>query len=182
MKSVTVTLDGEGGRFLASGGHRGQVVVINAPKEAAESRAPTGFSASELLLASAGACSAWDVLEIVRKRRQGLSGLEVTVEGEQAAEPPWQYERITLHFRLGAEGLERGVLERVIRLSCVRYCSVLATLKGVATIAATLELIDATGQSFGRRPISLALEPAEQLEAESGLGPEAVPLADEGET
>lgn len=166
MKSVSVTLAPGADRFVALGSHRGEQIDVNAPKLPGERRGPTGFSATELLLAAAGACSAWDVVEIVRKRRQAIAGLEVTVDGEQAAEPPWQYERITLHFKLHGDGLRRSVLERVIRLSCVRYCSVLATLKGVARIEATLELVDAQGVSSGRQPVSLAIEPAEPVEEE----------------
>ena len=164
LKQVAIALDLAGSRFIARGGHRGHEIVINAPKVEGESHRPTGFSATELLLAGAGACAAWDVVEILRKRRQHLLGLDVEVVAEQAPEPPWQYERITLHFRLRGERLRTRVVERVIRLSCVRYCSVLATLKGVARIAATLELIDAEGRSAGRQPVSLAVEPGEPLE------------------
>ncbi|CAN5815979.1 hypothetical protein BH24CHL6_BH24CHL6_03380 [soil metagenome] len=167
MKSVSVSLAPGAGRFVALGSHRGEQISVNAPKLPGEPRGPTGFSATELLLAAAGACSAWDVVEIVRKRRQELAALEVTVEGEQAEEPPWQYERITLHFRISGEGLRRGVLERMIRLSCVRYCSVLATVKGVAHIEATLELVDGAGTSTGRQPVRLAIEPGQPLEAEA---------------
>ena len=165
-KTVAISLDLEGSRFVAVGGHRGHEIPINAPKAEGEPRRPTGFSATELLLAGAGSCAAWDVVEILRKRRQELLGLEVTVVGRQAPDPPWQYERITLHFRVHGEALRPSVIERVIRLSCVRYCSVLATLKGVARIDATLEIVDGTGESSGRRAVSLAIEPAEPLEAE----------------
>jgi putative redox protein len=174
MKTVSVALDAAAGRFVALGSHRGEQISVNAPKLPGEQRGPTGFSATELLLAAAGACSAWDVVEIVRKRRHEISALEVTVEGEQSNEPPWQYERIALHFRISGVGLRRGVLQRVIRLSCVRYCSVLATVKGVSRIEATLELVDAQGVSGGRQPVSLAIEPAEPVEEE--LRP---PTADE---
>jgi len=165
MKTVSVVLEPDASRFVALGTHRGQVVNINAPKLTDERGGPTGFSASELLLASAGACSAWDVLEMVRKRRQQLTSLDVTVEGEQSTEPPWAYERVTLHFRLAGKGLRRGVLEHVIRLSCVRYCSVLATIKGVARIEATLEVVAPDGASSGRRRVTLASEPAERMGA-----------------
>jgi hypothetical protein len=94
------------------------------------------------------------------------------VDGEQAPDPPWRYERITLHFAIGGLDLRRSVLERVVRLSCLRYCSVLATVSGVATIEVTLELVDRSGARDGRQPVSLPpmpaatlvpLEPAESL-------------------
>lgn len=181
LKTVAISLDLEGSRFVALGGHRGHEVAINAPKAEGEPRRPTGFSATELLLAGAGSCAAWDVVEILRKRRQSLLGLEVTVVGQQATDPPWQYERITLHFRVQGDALRAGVIERIIRLSCVRYCSVLATLKGVAHIEATLELVDGAGQGPGRRPVSLAIEPAEPLEAEVEVEEAAAPTDDEAD-
>ena len=156
MKTVAISLDAANGRFVAEGTHRGQLVHINAPKaDDGGSRRPTGFSASELLLASAGACTAWDVLEMIRKRRHELSALEVAVDGAQDEVAPWAYRQITLHFRLHGKGLRPKVVERVIRLACVRYCAVLATVRGVAQVAATMELVDGEGSTSGRLPVSL---------------------------
>ena len=100
------------------------------------------------------------MVEILRKRRAAVELLEVQVEGEQRTEPPWSYESVTLHFRVAGEGLTVAVLARVIRLSVVRYCSVIATLVGVAAIAATIELIAGDGTTSGRRPIELAIPAA----------------------
>ena len=63
MRTVTVSWDKTAEQFVASGTHRGRELVINAPGEPGVARAPTGFSATELLLAGAGACAAWDVVE-----------------------------------------------------------------------------------------------------------------------
>jgi putative redox protein len=156
MKTISISLDAAGSRFVAEGSHRGQLIDINAPKPDDDaSRRPTGFSASELLLASAGACTAWDVLEMMRKRRHDLITLEVAVDGVQDEAAPWPYRQITLHFRLQGSGLRPKVVERVIRLACVRYCAVLATVRGVAEVSATMELVDGDGLSSGRLPVSL---------------------------
>lgn len=87
MRKVAISWDVEAGRFVALGSHAAQPIAINAPRAADEKRGSTGFSATELLLAGAGACSAWDVVEILRKRRHQIDSLEVTVEGEQAPDP-----------------------------------------------------------------------------------------------
>ncbi len=182
MRSVSIRFDPAGGRFVAEGSLRGQTIAINAPKPVGESRRPTGFSATELLLAGAGACAAWDVLEMLRKRRHELSALDVTVEGEQADEAPWAYRRIALHFRVQCTGLSAPVLERVVRLSAVRYCSVLATVRGVAQVEATMELVGTDGAGSGRLPVSLALEPAalaEEAAEVAGAGTAAEPTSDE---
>ncbi len=173
MKTVTVSWDKSGDRFVALGTHAGWPIEINAPREPGSTRGPTGFSATELLLAGAGACAAWDVVGILRKRRARVSSLDVTVEGHQQPDPPWTYRRAVLHFRVAGDGLSVPVMARVIRLSVVRYCSVITTIAGVAAIEATVELVAADGSSSGRRPIELAL-PAIPL-------PGLEPIQDEGE-
>jgi putative redox protein len=174
MRTVAVSWDKEGGRFTALGRHHGQILSINAPAEANSGRAPTGFSATELLLAGAGACAAWDVVEILRKRRHDISALDVSVEGDQDDDPPWTYRRVALHFRVAGEGLQVPVLARVVRLSIVRYCSVISTLAGVAAIEATVELVAPDGSTSGRVPIELALPAAP-------LPPTLEPVSDEDE-
>lgn len=174
MRTVNVAWDPALEQFTAQGTHRGHELVINAPHAPDSHHPPTGFSATELLLAGAAACSAWDVLEILRKRREQISSLEVTVEGHQQADPPWTYQRLVLHYRVGGTDLVPTVLSRVVRLSIVGYCSVLATLRGVAGVEATLELVDAQGVSSGRLPVNLAEPPdaavapeADSLDADS---------------
>ena len=157
MRTVTVSWDKGEGRFVALGTHRERSIYINAPAERRSGRPPTGFSATELLLAGAGACAAWDVVEILRKRRARVSALDVTVESDQLPDPPWTYQRIALHFRVACEEMRIPVLARIVRLSIVRYCSVITTVAGVATIEATVELVDGSGKSDGRRPVELAL-------------------------
>ena len=88
---------------------------------------------------------AWDVVEILRKRRATVHSIEVSVEGDQAAEPPWPYTRIALHFRIQCERLTFPVIARVIRLSIVRYCSVINTIAAAANIEATVEVVAMDG-------------------------------------
>src|SRR6186997_1040241 len=115
MRTVTVSWDKAAEQFVASGTHRGREVIVNAPGEPGVSRAPTGFSATELLLAGAGSCAAWDVVEILRKRRADVAALDVEVEGHQDADPPWTYRSIALNFRVKGVGLKVPVLARVVR-------------------------------------------------------------------
>ncbi len=157
MRTVTVSWDKSAERFVASGTHRGREIVVNAPGEPGASRAPTGFSATELMLAAAGSCAAWDVVEILRKRRAHVSSLDVTVEGEQQPDPPWTYTRVALHFRVVCEDMKLPVIARVIRLSVVRYCSVITTIAAAAAIEATVEVVGADGATTGRQPIELAI-------------------------
>ena len=138
MKTVTVTWRPELDRFDARGSHP-VTIPVNAPHADGP---PTGFSATELLLAGAGACSTWDIVEIMRKSRQDLTGLAVDVIGEQAADPPWHYERIALRFTFRGNGIARAAAERAVSLSVDKYCSVVATVRGVANIETEVVVIE----------------------------------------
>ena len=158
MRTVSISWDQERGRFTALGTHAGQPIAINAPRLESETRGPTGFSATELLLAGAGACACWDVVEILRKRRASVESIDVEVEGTQSEVPPYNYIRVALHFRVVCDRLTYAVMARVIRLSIVRYCSVISTIAAVATIEATVEVVSAAdGRSTGRKHIELAI-------------------------
>lgn len=126
------------------------------------------------MLASAAACAAWDVVEMLRKRRVALRALDTQIEGFQADEAPWHYERVVLHFRVACERLTTNVLERVVRLAVVRYCGAIATMRGVARIEATMELVDPDGMTSGRLPVRLDVPVAEPLDEQADQ-----PLADE---
>jgi putative redox protein len=179
MRTVSVSWDLAAERFVALGTHTGQPISINAPKPADESRPPTGFSATELLLAGAGACAAWDVVQILHKRRAEVSSLDVTVEADQQPDPPWTYTRVALHFRVAGDRLTVPVMARIIRLSIVRYCSVVTTIAGVAAIEATVEVVAGDGTTTGRQPIELAM-PAAPLPGTIEPGTdEDEPFADE---
>ncbi len=145
MKIVTIDWDPAAERFTSEGTHRGQLVAINAPRMLPEGEGrhgPSGFSASELLLAAAGSCAAWDVVEIVRKQRQDVRSLSVQVQGLQAADPPWAYQSVVLRFSVRGRGLDQAALRRAITLAVDRYCSVVATIRGVATVRSEVEVED----------------------------------------
>jgi putative redox protein len=129
MSDVQVTWV-QGEQFVASGSG-GHSVVLDAPGGRATWQ---GFKPSELLLAALGGCTAVDVIEILRKKRQQVSGLQVSVRGEQREEHPRAFERITVHYTVRGHDVSPAAVERAINLSEEKYCSVAATLRGVATI------------------------------------------------
>lgn len=93
-----------------------------------------GCKPSELLLIALGSCAAVDVVEILAKKRTPLAALEIEVQGEQDANPPWAYRQIHLTYRLRGAGLTPAGVEQAIRLSQEKYCSVAATIRGVSTV------------------------------------------------
>ena len=147
MKRVTVSWHPERDAFTAIGTHAEHEITINAPHEGA----PAGFSASELLLASVASCSAWDVVEILRKQRQDVRHVDVEVSGEQATEQPWPFVRISLVYRVVGRSVGSDAVERAVALSAERYCSAIATVRGVASIETRVEVVE-TGDAADREP------------------------------
>ncbi len=87
-----------------------------------------GINPSDMLLLAAASCSAYDVVQILEKGKEPLEDLKVDVSAEQSQEPPYQY--ISLHFSYRVSGdVDPAKVERAMKLSEEKYCSVLATLK-----------------------------------------------------
>lgn len=100
-----------------------------------------GMKPSELLLVSVGACSSVDVVDIMAKKRQPLELLEVSVTGEQDADPPWTYRKIHILYRVKGKGIQEKDIAQAIELSHTKYCSVASTISGVAEITTSYEIV-----------------------------------------
>jgi putative redox protein len=99
-----------------------------------------GVGPMQMLLLGLGGCAAIDVIDITKKQRMQVDGLEVVLSGERAAEIPRKWETVHMHFIVTGADLDEGKLARAIDLSVEKYCSVYATLKGVATITHDFEI------------------------------------------
>ena len=110
-------------------------VVLSGQKEG------IGVSPSETLLIALASCSSVDVVEILEKKRKKLTLLEVTANGERNPDPPWAYRKIHVHYRLGGQGLTDKAVSQAIQLSQDKYCSVAATVRGVAEITYDYEIV-----------------------------------------
>ncbi|MDJ0782444.1 MAG: OsmC family protein [Desulfosarcinaceae bacterium] len=100
-----------------------------------------GVSPSEMLLVAVSACSAYDVVAILEKKRKPLRSLEVTATGERDPEPPFPYRTIHIRYRLSGEGLTEAAVAQAIDLSLNKYCSVAATVRGVADLTTSFEMV-----------------------------------------
>jgi putative redox protein len=92
-----------------------------------------------LLLALAG-CTAMDVISILRKKRQQVSGFTVAVQGIRAEQHPRVYTEIEVVYRVQGNAVDPLAVERSIELSKTRYCPVIATLSGVGTVTTRYEI------------------------------------------
>src|SRR5512136_1368893 len=93
-----------------------------------------GVKPSDMLLVALAGCTAVDVVDILAKKRTPVSSLEIEVRSEQDPEPPWTFRKIHLVYRLRGDGITPAGAEQAITLSEEKYCSVAATIRGVATI------------------------------------------------
>jgi putative redox protein len=99
----------------------GHEVVIDGPPDIGG--ANRGMRPMELMLLSVGACSAVDVLHILRKGRHEVADVQVEVKGDRAATDPKVFTKIHLHFIVAGQGLAPGTVERAVKLSAEKYCS-----------------------------------------------------------
>ncbi len=95
----------------------------------------------ETLLACLAGCTSFDVDNILRKRRQSISGYWVEVKGERRDEPPEVYTKIQIKYVVKWKNVSREAVERAFQLSNDKYCSVGAMLKKTAEITNSYEII-----------------------------------------
>jgi putative redox protein len=94
----------------------------------------------ELVLMALGACTATDVVSILKKKRQKLESLEVICSGERASEPPTVWIKLEILYRLRGS-LDEAAVKRAIELSEQKYCSVSAMLQKTATLTWRHEIL-----------------------------------------
>jgi len=102
-----------------------------------------GAKPSDLLPISLAACTAYDVVEILRKQRQQLLGLEVVITSEQDPDPPWTFRAIHMRFLLTGTVEERKAT-RAVDLAESRYCAVAATIRSVVRLSHAIEIREAS--------------------------------------
>lgn len=101
----------------------------------------TGPRPMELLLLAAGGCSGMDVISILKKKKQEVTSLEITVKGEKSEDYPKKFTEIYLEFLVKGKNISEEAVKRAIDLSMNKYCSVKATLEGTAKIHFTYRII-----------------------------------------
>ncbi len=100
-----------------------------------------GVRPMEGVLMSLAACSSIDVVSILQKMRQGLTRLEIEVEGKRAeGQVPAVFTDIHLHFILGGE-LKEDKVARALELSVTKYCSVIKMLEQSVKVTYDFEIV-----------------------------------------
>jgi putative redox protein len=135
----TVNIRWAGARMMLGIDSRGSVIPIGFNRD--EDPVWKAIKPSDLLLLAAASCSAYDVVEILQKQREPMEGLDIQCSSEQITEQPYNFVSIHLKYLIkGAVNPEK--VERAIRLSEDKYCSVLATLRPSLEISSEYEIIE----------------------------------------
>jgi putative redox protein len=129
----------EGVTFIAESGSGHAVVVDGSPDVGGRN---LGARPMELVLMGTGACSAIDVVLILRKARQEVADCVVELEAERAESEPKVFTRIRMHFVVTGRKLNPVQVERAIKLSKEKYCSASAMLAKTAEITADFEIVE----------------------------------------
>lgn len=118
MKATIKWVDGA--RFIGESGS-GHSVVMDGPEEIGGRN--VGIRPMEMLLLGVGACSAVDVVSILKKARQQVTHCEAQVLATRVDAVPAVFETLHLHFVVSGEGLDDGKVRRAVELSADKYCS-----------------------------------------------------------
>ncbi len=128
----------DGMTFLAETGSGHTLVMDGAPDAGGRNLAPRPM---ETVLAGTGGCTAFDVVMILKKARQAVTGCDVNLTAERAESEPKVFTRIHFHFRVTGKDLKPEMVERAIKLSAEKYCSASIMLGKSAELTHDWEIV-----------------------------------------
>jgi putative redox protein len=109
-------------------GDSGFPVIMDTKKESGGD--DSAVRPTELFAMSVGGCTAMDVISILQKKRQDVTGLEVLVHADRAMDHPRKFLAMTIEYIVTGHNIDPEAVERAVQLSEDKYCSVMNTLKG----------------------------------------------------
>ena len=101
------------------------------------------FKPPDLLLAGLAACAGIDLVAILEKKRQKVTGIEANLSKQNAPEPPWTIEKIEIEWVVRGHNLSEKAVRDAVHLAEGKYCSVAASLK--SEIVMTIRLVEEGG-------------------------------------
>ena len=137
MKARVQWLDGRA--FVGESGSGHAVVMDGSPESGGRN---IGIRPMEMLLLGLGGCTAFDIVMILERMREKVTGLDIALEGERAAEDPKVYTHVKLIYKVKGRKLKPANVERAVNLSAEKYCSASAMFAKSATIEHSFEIIE----------------------------------------
>lgn len=129
----------EGMAFMGEAGSGHAVMMDGAPEYGGRN---IGIRPMEMLLIGLAGCTGFDVVSILKKGRESVTGCDVEVEAERAATDPKVFTKIHLAYRIAGKGLSQAKAERAVTLSKEKYCSASIMLGATAEMTYSLEVVD----------------------------------------
>jgi putative redox protein len=126
--------------FVAETGSGHLLTMDGAPDGGGRNLAPRPM---ETVLAGTGACTAYDVVLILKRGRHAVTGCRVQLSAERASSDPKVFTRIRMHFKVTGHQLDAPAVARAVALSHEKYCSATAMLAKTAQIEVTHEIVSA---------------------------------------
>jgi putative redox protein len=139
MECTINWMPGTGMGFVAETGSGHFLTMDGAPDGGGRNLAPRPM---ETVLAGTGGCTAYDVVLILKRGRHKVTGCQVKLTTERAAQDPKVFTRIHMHFVVTGQQVPAAAVERAIALSHDRYCSASIMLAKTAEITTSFELIE----------------------------------------
>jgi len=130
---------GNGGMAFSAETGSGHTLKMDGPPDAGGQNSAS--RPMELLLAGTGGCSAFDVVLILQRAKQAVSGCEVMLTAERAEVEPKVFTKINLHFVVTGKDLDPAKVERAVKLSHEKYCSATTMLAKTAEITYSIEVL-----------------------------------------
>ncbi|MEX3593029.1 MAG: OsmC family protein [Burkholderia sp.] len=138
MKCKIRWMGQEGMAFVAETGSGHLVAMDGAPEGGGHNRAARPM---EMVLLGTGGCTAYDVILILKKSHQEVTGCSVSLRAGRASEDPKVFTRIHFHFTVQGRNLNSATVERAINLSHEKYCSASIMIAKTAELTHSFNII-----------------------------------------
>jgi len=139
MECTINWLADSGMAFIAETGSGHVLAMDGAPDGGGRNLAPRPM---ETVLAGTGACTAYDVVLILKRGRHDVRGCKVKMQAQRADTDPKVFTAINMHFTVSGRELPEAAVERAIRMSHEKYCSASAMLSRTAEMTTAVEIIE----------------------------------------
>ncbi|CAK0768480.1 putative redox protein [Gammaproteobacteria bacterium] len=145
MTQATVTLI-NGMQFAVETGSKHTLLIDSGNPETGGR--DTGSRPMELLAAGIAGCTAMDVISILRKMQQKVTGLQVKITGRDADDHPKKFIEVHIEYIVTGFNLEEKRVQRAIQLSEERYCPAMATIRPGTAITNSYTIIEANQETM----------------------------------
>lgn len=129
----------EGMAFMGEAGSGHAVMMDGSPEHGGRN---IGIRPMEMLLIGLAGCTGFDVVQILKKGREPVTGCDVEVEAERATEDPKVFTAIHIAYRVSGRGLSPAKVERAVTLSKEKYCSASIMFGATATMTHAIAIDD----------------------------------------